>query len=81
MAFLLSIFAFDREIFVGNARSLSVPGALGRMQILPNHIPVVSSLGAGEVVIEREDGERETLPIESGILEVNAKEVVALINF
>ncbi|MBI2121414.1 MAG: hypothetical protein HYU05_01815 [Candidatus Wildermuthbacteria bacterium] len=81
MMFPLSIFAFDREVFTGSARSLSVPGALGRMQILPDHIPIVSSLVAGEVVIEKEDGTRETLPIESGILEVNKKEVVALVNF
>lgn len=79
--FPLSIFAFDREIFVGNARSLSVPGALGRMQILPDHIPIVSSLTAGDMVIEKEDGTNEILPIARGVLEVNKKEVVALVDF
>ncbi len=80
MTFPLSIFALNKEVFVGEAKSVSVPGIEGRLQILPNHIPLVTPLREGDIVIEGED-RRENLPITGGVLEVNEKEVVILVNF
>ncbi len=81
MTFPLSVFAIDRELFMGNARSVSVPGALGRMQILPHHISLVSALEEGDVAVEKEDGGKQIIPIAGGVIEVNGKEVVVLVNF
>ncbi len=81
MIFPLSIFAIDRELFMGNAQSVSIPGVLGRMQILPHHIPLVSALEEGDVVVEKEDGKKQTVPIAGGVAEVNKNEVVILVNF
>lgn len=80
MTFPLSIFSLNKEVFVGEAKSVSVPAISGRLQILPHHVPLVTPLKEGEVVIEQED-KKEVLPIAGGILEVNREEVVILANF
>jgi len=81
MTFPLRVFAIDREIFVGDAKSLTVPGEQGQFQVLADHEPLISTLRAGDVIIEMEDGTKQNIPIVSGTVEVNDKEVVALVNF
>jgi F-type H+-transporting ATPase subunit epsilon len=81
MTFPLRIFAIDREIFVGDAKSLVVPAVTGELQILPEHTPLISLLKEGEIIIEPSEGKSEKLPIAGGTLQVSDKEVVALVNF
>ncbi len=81
MTFLLLIFSIDREMFVGQATSLTVPGASGQMQILPDHTPLVTLLKGGDVLVQTESGQEHKIPIRGGTLEVNDREVVALVNF
>ena len=81
MTFPLRVFAIDREIFVGDAKSLTVPGEKGQFQILAEHTPLISTLRAGDVIIEAEDGSHQTIPIAGGTVEVTDIEVVALVNF
>ena len=81
MNFPLRVFAIDREIFVGDANSLTVPSVNGQLQILAEHTPLISLLREGEVVIESADGSVQKLPIAGGTVEVTDKEVVALVNF
>ena len=81
MTFPLLVFAIDREIFVGDAESVSVPGADGELQILAEHTPLISQLQEGDIVIKAADGKETKLPIAGGVLEVKEKEVVVLVNF
>jgi F-type H+-transporting ATPase subunit epsilon len=81
MTFELLVFAIDREIFVGQAESVSVPGADGQLEILAGHVPLISQLKEGDVIITKEGGTHEKLPIAGGVLEVKEKEVVLLVNF
>ena len=81
MTFPLRVFAIDREIFVGDAESITVPTPTGQIQILADHTPLVSILKEGEVIIEAADGSTQKLPISGGTVEVTDKEVVALVNF
>jgi F-type H+-transporting ATPase subunit epsilon len=81
MTFPLLIFAIDREIFAGNAQSLTVPGADGELQILAGHTPLIVQLKEGDVRIEGENGITTKLPIAGGVVEVKPHEVVALVNF
>ena len=81
MTFPLRVFAIDREIFVGDANSLTVPSTTGQIQILPEHTSLISLLKEGEVIIEAADGAVSKLPIAGGTVEVTDKEVVALVNF
>lgn len=52
----IAVLTPDRQIFQGPINSVKVPGALGEFQILKNHAPIVSSLGAGQVEIVTGDG-------------------------
>tara|TARA_Y100000310_G_scaffold335775_2_gene418659 strand:+ start:803 stop:1048 length:246 start_codon:yes stop_codon:yes gene_type:complete len=81
MTFQLLVFAVDREIYVGQAKSVTVPGAEGELQILADHTPVVAKLKEGDIRIEGADGTEKKLPIAGGILEVKPEEVVVLVNF
>ena len=81
MTFPLRVFAIDREIFVGDAESITVPTPTGQIQILADHTPLVSILKEGEVLIGAADGSTQKLPIASGTVEVTDTEVVALVNF
>lgn len=53
------------------------PGSIGELGVLPNHAPLVTSLGAGELRVKREN---EDLPffISGGFLEVRADVVTVL---
>ena len=81
MNFPLRVFAIDREIFVGEAKSITVPSSTGQIQILAEHTPLVSILKEGEIIIESADGTTQKLPISGGTVEVTDTEVVALVNF
>ena len=81
MTFPLLVFAIDREIFTGKAKSLTVPGIDGELQILADHTPLICQLKEGDVRIEGDNGVTTKLPIAGGVVEVKEKEVVALVNF
>jgi F-type H+-transporting ATPase subunit epsilon len=81
MTFPLLVFAIDREIFAGNATSLTVPGAEGELQILADHTPLICQLKEGDMRIEGENGITTKLPIAGGVVEVKPHGVVALVNF
>ena len=81
MTFPLRILALDREIFVGEAQALTVPGMTGELQVLPQHVPFITLLKTGNITIEGENKYRKDIPIEGGVVEVNEKEVVVLVQF
>ncbi|MDA1337556.1 MAG: hypothetical protein O3C23_02210 [bacterium] len=81
MSFPLLVFALNREIFVGQVMSVSVPATEGELQILAEHTPLISQLKEGNLLITTEDGKVQKLPILGGVLEVKETEVVILANF
>ena len=81
MTFPLSIYALDREVFSGNAISVTAPGAIGELQVLADHVPFVTSLKEGTLNIEKEDKSTQEIPIAGGTLEVKDKEVILLVRF
>jgi F-type H+-transporting ATPase subunit epsilon len=81
MDFPLRVFAIDREIFVGDAKSLTVPTTTGQIQILADHTPLVSILREGEIIIESANGDIQKLPIMGGTVEITDTETICLVNF
>ena len=79
--FPLSIYALDREIFWGEAETLTLPTQGGEIQILANHTSLVALLKEGDLKIEGENNFEQTLPIAGGVVEVTPQEVVVLVNF
>jgi F-type H+-transporting ATPase subunit epsilon len=73
----LEIITPDKKIYSGEITSVSVPGSLGRFQILKNHAPIISSLQAGKVKVEDGEGTKE-FDVKGGVVENLKNNVVIL---
>lgn len=67
----------ERTVFSGQVDSVNLPGAEGRMGVLPRHSALLTILGFGEVMV-RVEGEEEYFAIGGGIVEVQPERVVIL---
>ena len=75
----LEILTPDKSVFSGRIRSVTVPATRSPFTILKNHAPVISSLEEGELALETEHGESILYNIGQGVVEVNGKKIVVLI--
>ncbi|MBO5549146.1 MAG: ATP synthase F1 subunit epsilon [Prevotella sp.] len=73
----LKVVSPERIEFEGEVESVLVPGTMGQFQILLNHAPIISSLDKGRVVYALPGGEKKSLDISGGFVEVQ-KNVVSL---
>lgn len=67
-----------KSLFDGEARSLSVPGTEGAMTILPHHVPLITALKKGTVIVTTAEDSQE-FEIEKGLVEVSNNEVIVLL--
>lgn len=77
--FSLHIVSPDKEIYEGNANSLSVMTTSGRITVLPHHTPLVSVLGKGEIIVKDEKGEHKFESIH-GIIDIRHSKTVVLLH-
>ena len=75
----LVILTPDKELFHGKVKSVNVPAIDGRFEVLNNHAPIVAALGKGEVRYQLTKGEKKSLQIENGYIEVLRNEVSLLV--
>lgn len=68
----------ERVVYHGDVLQVSVPTKQGEITVLPNHIPLVSTLQPGVLEIVTTDGKREILSLSGGFLEVLKDKVVIL---
>ena len=61
----LTIVSPEKELFNGEVESVTLPGTMGSFSILPQHAPIVSSLGAGTLVYVT-GGEEHALDMSNG---------------
>lgn len=73
----LKIVSPERVEFDGEVTSVFVPGTLGNFEILIDHAPIISSLEKGAVEYVTDTGEKKTLIINGGFVEVQ-RNVVSL---
>lgn len=63
----------DEVLFEGEAYSMTLPGSEGEMTVLGEHMPLISTLKAGDITVRvSKDGEPQIFPIIGGVLEVRA---------
>jgi F-type H+-transporting ATPase subunit epsilon len=67
----------DRALYEGEADMIVAPGAEGELGILPNHAPLLTTLGFGVLRVQHQGGE-ELFTIAGGILEVRPDVVTVL---
>ncbi|MCQ2216879.1 MAG: ATP synthase F1 subunit epsilon [Paludibacteraceae bacterium] len=65
----LEIISPDKLVFSGEVSSVDLPGTAGRFTILPHHTALISSLKAGEIIYQNEEG-AITINVDGGFAEV-----------
>ena len=73
----LKIVSPERVEFEGEVLSVTVPGTLGRFEVLENHAPIISSMEKGIVERVTPDGQRTEIMISGGFITVQ-KNVVSV---
>jgi F-type H+-transporting ATPase subunit epsilon len=73
----LEIATPGRMIFSDRVHSLSAPGIAGVLGIYPGHCPLLTILRAGELKIQKENGET-LIAIGGGFMEVRKDKVIIL---
>ncbi|MBI1812514.1 ATP synthase F1 subunit epsilon [Candidatus Peregrinibacteria bacterium] len=77
MSLHLEIITPDHVIFEGEADSISLPTPDGEITVLPHHIPLMSILVPGSMVVRR-SGEEEIFAVSGGVIEVDGKSIRVL---
>ena len=65
----LEIVTPETRVFTGSAQMVVVPGSEGGLGILPDHMPLVTEIHPGEVLVTTTDGEL-SFAVGGGFLEV-----------
>ncbi|MBU2028491.1 ATP synthase F1 subunit epsilon [Patescibacteria group bacterium] len=68
----------ERVVLKEEITQITLPTKTGEITILPNHIPLVSSLMPGVISIKKRNGEDDVMSISGGFLEVLKNKVVIL---
>jgi F-type H+-transporting ATPase subunit epsilon len=79
MSIRLSIAAVDEILFRGEADSVTLPAVSGTMTVLPKHMPLISALGRGTVIV-RVSGKTSAYNIPGGFADVGKSEVMVLVS-
>jgi len=68
----------ERIMLETDVDSVTLPTTMGEITILPNHIPLVSNLAAGEVRYTHQ-GKQDFFAVSGGVIEIRAnKEIIVL---
>jgi len=73
------VLKINESLFSGIAKSITVPGITGDLQILPGHESLVTVLKTGTIGILDPEGESHTFDIEHGYLEVTPEQVTVIL--
>jgi F-type H+-transporting ATPase subunit epsilon len=75
----LEILTPESKIFSGEITLVSVPGTLGSFEILNNHAPLISSLGAGNIKVIDTAGQTRLFPVKRGVVECLDNQIHVLV--
>ncbi|MBK8987003.1 MAG: F0F1 ATP synthase subunit epsilon [Chloroflexi bacterium] len=67
----------ERLVFSGEVDAVNLPGSEGRLGILPNHTPLLTTLSYGEIIV-RQGGEEQYFAVGGGFAEVQPTKVIIL---
>jgi len=66
-------------LWSGEADSVTAPAVEGELTILPHHVPLVTALNHGRLVVKQEGKEVFTHAVDGGVLEVTPQSVTMLL--
>jgi F-type H+-transporting ATPase subunit epsilon len=79
MALFVEIMTPNRVICSKEVASLVVDSALGEMEILPEHRPIIALLEVGSTRLKLPDGQVEIIATSSGILKLENDRVILVV--
>ena len=71
----INILTSNKQLYKGEADSISLPGVEGQMQILNNHASLFSILDKGDIKVNKD----KVISISSGIVQVLNNKVTVLV--
>jgi F-type H+-transporting ATPase subunit epsilon len=74
----LEILTPDKQVYEGEANSVTLPGTLGQFELLNHHAPIISTLEVGKVII-RNGTKEDVYFIEGGVVECLKDKVTVLV--
>jgi len=74
----VEILSPDAHIYSGDADLVTLPGATGSFQIKNNHAALISSLQAGEVIVQH-GADSKSFQVNGGLIEVVKNKVTILV--
>lgn len=75
-----NIIAENKIVYQGEVTAVTLPGSEGELTILPNHLPLITSLVKGKIRVKEVSGQELFFEIEKGILEVQSQEINVLVS-
>lgn len=75
----LEILTPESKLFNGEVTLVSLPGTKGSFEILNNHAPLISTLGAGNVKIIDTAGSTHLFPVKRGVVECLENQIFLLV--
>jgi F-type H+-transporting ATPase subunit epsilon len=75
----LEITTPEREMFSGEVDSISLPTPDGEITILPHHIPLISIVVPGSIMV-RQGREEQFFAVSRGLVEIDGKNVHILVD-
>ena len=77
MSLTLEIVTPDAKVYSEEVDHVVVPTTTGKIDILPNHVPIIGKLIAGDLKVEK-NGTLDYLAVSSGFVEVYSNKVSIL---
>ncbi len=74
----LYIYSLESIVYEGEAEVITLPTREGEISVLENHVPLISELKAGEIVV-RNGQNIEEFPITGGFAEIKPKKTILLV--
>lgn len=74
----IEIISPDKSFFKGEIKSVTVPGRKGEFQVLNDHAPIISTMGAGQVTVKT-GSDVLYYDITGGVIEVLKNRIILLI--
>ncbi|MCA1757307.1 MAG: F0F1 ATP synthase subunit epsilon [Bacteroidales bacterium] len=74
----IEIISPDKSFFKGEIKSVTVPGRKGEFQVLNDHAPIISTMGAGQVTVNT-GSDVLLFDITGGVIEVLKNRIILLI--
>lgn len=67
----------EKVVYEDEISQLTLPTEAGEITVLPNHLPMVSVLRPGEMIIKK-DGQEVPLAVSGGFIQIKKNEIVIL---